>query len=72
MVWWLGFLVFIQASQVQFLDRKLRSCFMPPLTAASLRLLYDKVETSKLGDLRTFLSKIKMVTVQLFILCFEI
>ena len=36
-VWWLGFLVFIQATQVQFLGRESRSCFMPPLTAASQR-----------------------------------
>ena len=34
-VWWLGFLVFIQATQVQFLGRELRSRFTPPLTAAS-------------------------------------
>ena len=35
-VWWrLGFLVFIHATQVQFLGRELRSCFMLPLTAAS-------------------------------------
>ena len=72
MVWWLGFLVSIQASHIQFLDRKIRSRFMPPLTAALLRLLCDKVETSKHGDLRTFLSKIKIVAVQLFILFFEV
>ena len=35
--WWLGFLVFIQATQVQFLGREWRSCFRPPLTAASPR-----------------------------------
>ena len=29
LVWWLGFLVFIQATQVQFLGRELRSRFMP-------------------------------------------
>ena len=39
-VWWLGFLVFIQATQVQFLDRELRSRFMPTLTSASLRSLH--------------------------------
>ena len=72
MVWWLGFLVFIQASLIQFLDRKIRFHFMPPLIAASLRLLCDKAETSKHGDLRAFLSKIKMVAVQLFISFFEI
>ena len=38
-VWWLGVLVFIQATQVQFLGRELRSPFTPPLTAASLRSL---------------------------------
>ena len=36
-VWWLGFLVFIQATQVQFLGRELRSRFTPPLTAACPR-----------------------------------
>ena len=29
LVWWLGFLVSIQDTQVQFLGRELRSCFMP-------------------------------------------
>ena len=33
----LGFLVLIQTTQVQFLGRELRSCFMPLLPAASLR-----------------------------------
>ena len=36
-VWWLGFLVFIQAPQVQFPGREVRSRFTPPLTAATLR-----------------------------------
>ena len=36
-VWWLGVLVFIQATQVQFLGREVRSRFTPPLTAASPR-----------------------------------
>ena len=36
-VWWLGFLVFIQATQVQFLGREFRSRFTPPLTTASPR-----------------------------------
>ena len=37
LVWWLGFLSLIQATQVQFLGWELRSHFTPPLTAASLR-----------------------------------
>ena len=37
LIWWLGFLVFIQGTQVQFLVRKLRSRFLRLLTAASLR-----------------------------------
>ena len=38
LVQWLGFPVLIQATQVQFLGRKLRMYFMPPLTATSLSL----------------------------------
>ena len=38
-IWWLRFLVFIQATQVQLLVRWLRSHFMPPLIAALPRLL---------------------------------
>ena len=37
LIWWLGFLVFIQGTQVQFLVRKLRSRFLRLLTVASLR-----------------------------------
>ena len=37
LVSWLGLLVFIQATQVHLLDRKRRSHFTPPLTAASRR-----------------------------------
>ena len=33
-IWWLGFLVFIPATQVEFLGRELRSHFTPPLMAA--------------------------------------
>ena len=40
-VWWLGFLVFIQATQVQFLGRELRSHFTTPLTAVSLKSVPD-------------------------------
>ena len=41
LVWWLGFLVFIQAMQVQFLGRELQSCFIPWLTSASLRSVWN-------------------------------
>ena len=44
LVWWLGFLVFIQATQVQFLCRELRLGCMPLLAAAWPRpalLLYQ-------------------------------
>ena len=37
LVWWLGFLVLIQATQVQLLGRELRSCCTPPLAATLLR-----------------------------------
>ena len=37
LVQWLGFPVFIQAAQVQFLSRELRSRFKPSLTTVSLR-----------------------------------
>lgn len=51
MVWWLGFLIFIQATQVQFLGRKLRSRFTPPLTAALLRSVCD-IEVTQRGLLK--------------------
>ena len=35
LIWWLGFLVFIQGTQGQFLVRELRSYFLRLLTAAS-------------------------------------
>ena len=38
LVWWLRFLVLIQATQLQLLGRELRSHFTPPLNTASLRL----------------------------------
>ena len=37
LIWWLGFLVFIQGIQVQFLVKELRSHFLLLLTAASPR-----------------------------------
>ena len=48
LVWWLGFLVFIQAIQVQFLGRKLRPCFLPLLTAASPRSKLHKILLCKI------------------------
>ena len=41
LVWWLGFLVFIQATQVQVLGRELRSHLAPLLSAAPLRSMID-------------------------------
>lgn len=41
LVWWLGFLVLSQATQVQFLGRELGSHFTPLLTAVLLRLYWS-------------------------------
>lgn len=39
MVWWLGFLIFIQPIHIQFLGRELRSSFTPLFIAQSDELL---------------------------------
>ena len=55
-VWWLRFLVFIQAPQVQLLGRELRSRFTPPLTAASPRST-PTAEGTLLGKVPAVLSR---------------
>ena len=57
MVWWLGFLIFIQPIHIQFLGRELRSYFRLPLTTASLRSINVKTIMKKGKVKRNYLNK---------------
>ena len=67
MAWWLGFLVFIQATQVQFLGRELRSLFMPLFPRIARRdkkaFLSDQgkeiEENNRMGKTRDLFKKIR-------------
>ena len=67
LVWWLGFLIFIQATEVQFPGRELRSCFMLRFQRIARRdekaFLSDQgkeiEENNRMGKTRDLFKKIR-------------